>query len=169
MMLKVLARKIGLTENELRILLFFLALYLGGLGIKNFSEEKSEPEKFDYSEFDRLYESLNSDSSATDSIEYESTNSKKSRKQKNEFANHESAKVKIAPKENSIDLNAATIEILMQLPGVGKRTAENIVAYRFKIGRFKSVNELLNVKGIGQSRLENIKKYIYIDAPNIKR
>lgn len=168
-MLKVLARKIGLTENELRILVFFLLLYLGGLAIKNFSEEKTEPEKFDYSEIDRLYESLNADSSATDSIENESISTNKSGKQKNKFANHESAKVKIELKENSIDINTATLEIFMELPGIGMRTAENIIAYRLKIGRFKSLSELLNVKGIGQSRLENIKKYIYIDAPNIKR
>lgn len=168
-MLKVLARKIGLTENEFKILVFFLLLYLGGLAIKNFSEEKTEPEKFDYSDFDRLYETLNNDSSATDSIEKDSAATKKSEINKKEFANHESAKVKVAPKENSVDLNAASLEIFMQLPGIGKRTAENIIAYRQKIGRFKSVNELLNVKGIGQSRLENIKKYIYIDAPNIKR
>lgn len=58
------------------------------------------------------------------------------------------------------NINTATIEELIQIPGIGPKTAEKIIEYRTLHGNFKELNELLNVKGIGEKKLEMIKKYI---------
>lgn len=52
-----------------------------------------------------------------------------------------------------ININTATPAELMNLQGVGVKTAEAIVEYRQGVGRFSSIDELLKVKGIGQATL----------------
>ena len=64
--------------------------------------------------------------------------------------------------EDTIDLNAATAKQLEQLPGIGKEIAQRIVSYRKDNGAFKSVNELLRVKGIGKGKLAKVKELITI-------
>ena len=56
----------------------------------------------------------------------------------------------------AVSLNNASIEELTSLPGIGKATAEKIVAYREKHG-FKDTRELMNIKGIGEKKYEKIK------------
>jgi len=65
--------------------------------------------------------------------------------------------------QNKIDLNKATIEELENLPGIGPKIAKNIVEYREKFGPFRSIEELLEVKGIGTKRLKRLKKYLKVD------
>jgi len=64
--------------------------------------------------------------------------------------------------EGTIDLNTATAKQLEQLPGVGKEIAQRIVSYRKDIGAFKSVDELLRVKGIGKGKFAKVKELITI-------
>jgi len=64
--------------------------------------------------------------------------------------------------EKSVDLNAADIELLCLLPGIGIKTAEKIISLRNIKGSFKSIDELLQVKGIGKIKLEKIRKYLFI-------
>ncbi|MBL7994526.1 helix-hairpin-helix domain-containing protein [bacterium] len=61
-----------------------------------------------------------------------------------------------------ININEATAADLSGLPGVGEKIAERIVEYRNKKGRFRSVDELKNVKGIGKKMFAKIKPFVEI-------
>ncbi len=62
-------------------------------------------------------------------------------------------------------LNLATEDDLRRLPGVGKRRAEQILALRGRLGRFRRVSELLRVRGIGARALQRLKPLVTLDAP----
>lgn len=63
----------------------------------------------------------------------------------------------------TININTATIDELMQLPGIGELTAQNIVDYRTRKGYFNTVDELCNISGISTRKLDEIRKYIRVD------
>lgn len=65
-------------------------------------------------------------------------------------------------KDKTIDLNKATKEELMTVPGIGPSTADNILNYRDEAGRFNSVDDLLNVDRIGDKTLEKIRSYFIV-------
>ena len=69
-----------------------------------------------------------------------------------------------APKP-TVNLNAATLDQLETLPGIGRKTAERIVEYRTKSGGFKKIEELMNVKGIGEKSFLKIKPMIFVAPP----
>ena len=60
------------------------------------------------------------------------------------------------------NINTATIEELLTLNGLGKVKAEAIIKYRIEFGLFKTIEDIMNVKGIGESTFEKIKEYITI-------
>ncbi len=64
--------------------------------------------------------------------------------------------------EVKIDLNATTTKQLQQLPGIGKGLAKRIVEYRTTNGPFKSVEELVKVKGIGKKTYAKMKERLMI-------
>ena len=59
-----------------------------------------------------------------------------------------------------ININTATAELLMELPGIGEAKAAAILEYRARIGSFTAVEELMNVSGIGEAMFEKIKDKI---------
>ncbi len=61
-----------------------------------------------------------------------------------------------------VDLNAATVEQLDALPGVGPVTAAAIVAWRQAHGRFTSVDQLADVDGIGPARLDKLRPLVRV-------
>lgn len=61
-----------------------------------------------------------------------------------------------------VNINAAAVEEISALPGIGPVLAQRIVDYRKQNGAFRSVAELTNVSGIGEKKLEAIKQYIFI-------
>lgn len=65
-------------------------------------------------------------------------------------------------KANPVDLNKATQSELEVLPGVGPKMAERILAYRAENGGFKSVDELDDVKGIGEKRMATLKSLVKV-------
>lgn len=69
------------------------------------------------------------------------------------------AAAKPAP-SGKVNINTASAEQLTVLPGVGPKLAARIVEYRQKAGSFKSVQELMNVRGIGEKNLKKIEPYL---------
>ena len=67
--------------------------------------------------------------------------------------------------DGKVILNLATVADLRHLPGVGAKRADAILALRARLGRFKSVNDLMRVKGIGVRGLKKILPHVVLDAP----
>jgi competence protein ComEA len=67
-----------------------------------------------------------------------------------------------APPDVPLNLNTATAEQLDALPGVGPAIAQAIVAFRQQHGRFRSVDQLLQVPGIGPSKLAALRKKVRV-------
>ena len=62
----------------------------------------------------------------------------------------------------TININSADVDALTQLPGIGKKTAQKIVDYRNKNGKFSSPEALMNVKGIGQKKYDKLKSHLSV-------
>jgi competence protein ComEA len=65
----------------------------------------------------------------------------------------------------TVNLNTATQAQLETLPGIGASSAKRIIEYRQKNGGFKKVEELMNVKGIGEKSFLKLKPHITVAAP----
>ncbi len=65
--------------------------------------------------------------------------------------------------QHMIEINTASIEDLMNIPGVAAKTAQKIVDYRTKNKMIVSINELNNIKGIGLKTLRRIKTVAYVN------
>lgn len=63
-----------------------------------------------------------------------------------------------------VNLNTATMEQLETLPGIGRKTAERILEHRQKSGGFKKIEELMNVRGIGEKSFLKLKPMITVAA-----
>lgn len=61
-----------------------------------------------------------------------------------------------------VNLNAASLEALMTLPGIGEDRAKAIIAYREKVGGFKIIEEIQNIEGIGPTTYEKLKDLITV-------
>lgn len=65
-------------------------------------------------------------------------------------------------KVQKINLNTASLDELTSLPGIGKKKAAAIIEYREKYGKFTSLEQLAEVKGIGTKMLEKLQDHISI-------
>ena len=64
-----------------------------------------------------------------------------------------------------VNLNTATAADLAKLPGIGPAVAARILEYRQKNGGFKKIEELMNVKGIGEKTFLKLKPLVTITPP----
>jgi competence ComEA-like helix-hairpin-helix protein len=76
-------------------------------------------------------------------------------------SNTETTNTTISEKPSIININTATKDELMELPGVGEVTADRIIEYREKTP-FASTDELIEIKGIGEAKLEKILPFVTV-------
>jgi competence protein ComEA len=68
-----------------------------------------------------------------------------------------------------ININTATAAQLEALPGIGARTAQAIVEHRQKNGGFKKIEELMNVKGIGEKSFLKLKPMVTVSTDKAEK
>jgi comEA protein len=129
---------LALTVTEQRVILFLVATFLIGAGIRLYKETFPSSQPFDYRSTDSTFAAL------SESIVAYTT---------------------LAEDENStglVNLNTATKKELMNVPGIGEVTAARILAYRKDVGDFKTLDDLGNVKGISKKKLEKLKPFLTV-------
>ena len=66
------------------------------------------------------------------------------------------------PPAKPININTATSAELQQVPGIGPATAQKILQMRKSYGAFKRVDDLLAIRGLGEKRLDKMRKYLTV-------
>ena len=65
--------------------------------------------------------------------------------------------------QGMVDLNAATVKELSALPGIGKKRAAAIVAYRSENGMFANVDDIKKIEGIGKKTFNKLKERLVVE------
>jgi comEA protein len=79
-------------------------------------------------------------------------------------ASHPTRSVAKPPVAGLININTASATELEALPGIGAKTAARIVEYRQKNGPFKKIEELMNVRGVGEKNFLKLKGQISVSG-----
>ena len=164
--LRKISEKTGFTQLEIKVLLFLLIVFICGVGLKHILKNPAEkPGDFDYSVQDSLF--INAGKGAINGkiSSKDSDNNVDYKQEVLDFRKPDfnTKKTKELPAEKSIDINTAGKKTLENLPGIGPKTADKIITYRNKNGRFTKLEDLIKVKGIGTIKFNKIKKYLYIE------
>ena len=165
-MFKKLSKKIGFTETEVSVILFLAGIFILGFIYKEFFKDdgNAEYKNFNYSREDSLfsyYSKLNPESDPEDSLLASNLEIKRKVLELTDTFTFTKKNIS-ALREKSININSAKLEELVMLPGIGEKTAEKIIELRKERGKFNTLEELMNVKGIGEVKFNKIKKFLYI-------
>jgi competence protein ComEA len=68
-----------------------------------------------------------------------------------------------------VNLNSATAAQIATLPGIGPKTAQLVVEYRQKNGPFKKIEEVMNVKGVGEKSFLRIKDRLTVTTEKAEK
>jgi len=138
-MLKRIADWIALTNTERKVILFLVVTLLAGAGIRLYQATFPSAPQFDYRSSDSTFAALSAapeDSSA------------------------EAVKEEIGDASGKLNINTATKQQLLDLPGVGEVTADRILTYRTEAGKFADIDELRAIKGMSKRKIENLRPLI---------
>jgi len=142
-LITLLRNSLGFTQNELRVVALLSAVMSAGLGIRWYRTNHPVPPDatppFAYAALDSTFLAL---SRPADSVAAPETH---------------------APRE-PVDINAAGIDDLVALPGIGPATAARIIEDRQNRGPYRSVDDLLRVKGIGPKKLARLRPLVRAGA-----
>ena len=148
----------GFTRNETKVILLLSSTFLLGLAIRyyNSSTQPAKPpdKEFDYSLTDSIFQARSEPH----------TLSSRNASLTDDSSTADSSSIPYARKKTSapVNINIATRDDLIQLPGIGPAYAERIITYRTENGPFKSADDLENVKGIGKKRLERLRPFVRV-------
>lgn len=165
-MLERFSKKFGFTRTEILVILFLVALFIAGYVYVEFIKPGKIPEnKFiDYTREDSLFNYYNSFDFSDGTDNSETIKKEKIRNEVlelNDTITYVKKDVESLA-EKSINLNTADVNELIRLPGIGEKTAEKIIELRSERGKFKKLEELLDVSGIGEVKFNKIKNFLYI-------
>ena len=165
-MIEKLSRKIGFTSTEIKVGVFIISTLVIGFAYKHFflDQGKNRSKTVDLTESSAVFGDEYNFETKSDSIKR--PNKKVDYKQEVLDFNKENfykIKDKAVLKEKSINLNTAELSELVKLSGIGEKIAQKIIDYRNDIKKFDNIEEILNVKGIGNAKFQKIKKYIFVD------
>jgi comEA protein len=144
--------KVGFTRTEAIAVITLSSVLVVGTGIKWFrshhDHDARQARQFDYTKQDSMF----------------AGRVRAARDSSSRVLNSEARTVK-QPKVGSvapaiININVATKHQLMSLPGIGETYADRIIEHRTLHGEFRSVEGLLNVKGIGKKKLEKLRPFV---------
>jgi competence protein ComEA len=138
-MLKRIADWIALTNTERKVILFLVVTLLAGAGIRLYQATFPSAPQFDYRASDSTFAAL---SAAP------------------EDSSSEAVKEGIGDASGKLNINTATKQQLLDLPGVGEVTADRILTYRAETGKFSDVDELRAIKGMSKKKIENLRPLI---------
>jgi competence ComEA-like helix-hairpin-helix protein len=164
-MLKKYGRAAGFTDTETKALIFLIIIFFAGLIYKHFYQGPHDSDiLFNYSEQDSMFFAAVNGENDSENLNNISNKVVDYKQEVLDF-NKQDFKVKRTSllKEKSININTAGLTDLIQLPGIGEATAKNIVKYRDTYGNFRNLEELMNVKRIGEKRFGQIKKFLFIE------
>lgn len=163
-MFKKFSEKVGFTQSEIKVILFLLiVLVIGGVAKTVIqSKENFDYKNFYYSKADSIF---NSEYTGNDSSKAFGKSDSLYRSEvlelKSQSFSHRERKA--IPKEKSVNLNSSGVKELSMIPGIGEVTAKNIIELRNQRKKFLNLDELLDVKGIGEKKFNKIIRYLYID------
>ncbi len=139
---------LNLTRREKSVIGFLVLLYIAGciiyFGRDLLSENRPLAKK------DSIKVEFKKQAEKIDSLYFADTTAK------NEITEAQ-------PSKFPVNINTASKEEFMTIRGIGPVTADKIIEYRTEKGKFNSVSELKNVKGIGDKTLEKIKGEVTIE------
>jgi len=137
----------GLTPSEKKgVIVIIVVIALASI-IRLLKPFEIDPRSYDYSISDSVFTRI----SRTKYTEMKSATEQKTKMKTDE---------KAILRPRSIDLNLASKSDLVKLPRIGPAIAQRIIDYREAHGKFSSLYELKNVKGIGTKTLDNIRPYL---------
>jgi comEA protein len=137
-MLQRFVNWLALTRSEQRVLLFLSATLIVGAGIRLYQETFPTRRQFDYRSIDSSF-AVFREKLAADSVRQRGSTS-----------------------GQALNINTATKEELVALPGIGSTLADRIISFRENEGEFGSVEDLQKVKGISKKKLEKLKPHVTV-------
>jgi competence protein ComEA len=129
---------LSLTRAEQRVILFLSATLLIGAGIRFYQEAFPPTRQFDYRSADSSFAAFR-EQLASDTVQK-----------------------KAGTPGQLLNINSASKDELVGLPGIGQTLAQRIVLFRENEGEFASIDDLQKVKGISKKKLEKLKPYITV-------
>ncbi len=145
--------RLAFTPNEMKAVLILSTTFLIGLGIRWFQSDTPPPlpdQPLDYTRQDSVFAARSHALLELPALDHPK-NLQRSSSRKPE------------PALLSININTASRDQLMRLSGIGESFAKRIIEYREEHGRFATVDELQNVRGIGPKKLERLRRYITVE------
>ena len=135
-MLKRIVEWLALTKTERNVILFLVTTMILGAAIRVYQAIFPALPQFDYHASDSTFAVLSA--APEDSVSVVPTS------------------MRIGAESGKLNINTATEQQLMDLPGIGEVTAERILKYREETGKFTTIEDLRAIKGISKNKLERL-------------